>query len=238
MLKDFPRTASLEELLDIARAEFGPVRFEDVQLGDARLHILQIEDMPRYLDTLVNRARPGEPVRLPLWAKIWTSALILGTMLRRYPLPNGSEILEIGSGCGLCGLAAAAGGANVTLSDKEPAALLFSRINALKNGLADRVEVCPADFTRDRLGRRFHSIIGCEVLYEDAVYAPLLDFLDAHILREAGSEVVLAQDGARQGRVFFERAREKYRLLRKEVPCAGQEGTATTVLYRLGVTGS
>lgn len=238
MLKDFPHAASLEELLDIARTEFGPVCFEEVQLGDARLDILQIADMPRYLDTLVNRSRPGEPVQLPLWAKIWTSALILGAMLRRYPLPENAEILEIGTGCGLCGLAAAAGGARVTLTDREPASLLFSRINTLKNNLADRVEVRSADFTRDRLGSRFHCIVGCEVLYEDAVYAPLLEFLDAHLLPEAGSEVILAQNGKRQGRAFFERAREKYRMLRKEIPGAERDGSSTTLLYRLGVKGA
>ena len=235
MSKEYPLNASLDDLLALARNEFGPVRFEDVRLGDVDLKFIQIEDMPRYLETLVGRTRPGESVELPLWAKIWTPCLILGMFLHRMPIPAGTEVLEIGAGGGLCGLVTAARGFNVTLTDLEPAALLFSRINALKNGLADRVTVQKADFTRDRLGKRFGCIVGCEVLYDDAVFSPLLEFLDHHLAEGPGAEVLLALDQKRTGKVFFNKAQEAFRTLRKDVPYQDRETCENTVtcLFRL-----
>jgi len=233
--KEYPLNASLEELLALARTEFGPVRFEDVRLGSVELKLLQIEDMPRYLETLVGRTRPGESVELPLWAKIWTPCLILGMFLQRFPIPAGAEVLEVGAGGGLCGLVAGVRGFTVTLTDLEPAALLFCRINVLRNGLEDRVTVQRADFTRDRLGKRFGCIVGCEVLYNDAVYAPLLEFLDAHLALEPGAEVLLALDQKRTGKGFFTRAQEQFRMRRKDVPYVDQDCGENTVtcLYRL-----
>jgi len=233
--KEYPLDASLEELLALARTEFGPVCFEDVRLGSVELKLLQIEDMPRYLESLVSRTRPGESVDLPLWAKIWPPCLILGMFLQRHPFAPGAEILEVGAGGGLCGLVAAARGFSVTLTDMEPSALLFCRINALKNGLAERVRLQHADFTRDRLGRRFQAIVGCEVLYNDAVYAPFLEFLQAHLAEEPGAEVFLGLDEKRTGKGFFALAQEDFRLLRKDVPYQDRETGESTVtcLYRL-----
>lgn len=237
MLKDFSPGAPLDELLDMARAEFGPMAFETVHLGGVSLDLLQVQDMPGYLEKLVGRSRPGQVVDLPLWAKIWTSCLILGSFLLRLPLPEGSEALEIGAGGGLCGLSLATRGYRVTLTDLEPAALLFCRANVLKNGLEDRVEVRRADFTRDRLGRRFRCIVGCEVLYQDAVYPGLLDFLRAHLSEESGAEVLLGLDSSRTGKGFFTLARDHFRFLRKDVPFIDPESGERTVtcLYRLGV---
>lgn len=236
MLKDFSLNAPLDELLDAARAEFGPVAFEPVQLSGISLELLQIQDMPGYLEKLVGRSRPGQAVDLPLWAKVWTPSLILGSFLLRLPLPAGSEVLEIGAGVGLCGLALATRGFRVTLSDLEPAALLFCRANALQNGLGDRVEVRRADFIRDRLGKRFHCIVGCEVLYQDAVYPGLLEFLRAHLSEEPGAEILLALDSSRTGKGFFALGQEQYRFLRKDVPFTDPESGERTVtcLYRLG----
>lgn len=236
MFKDFSPQAPLDELLDMARAEFGPVAFETVQLPGAALELLQIQDMPGYLEKLVARSRPGQTVDLPLWAKVWTPGLILASFLLRLPLPEGGEVLEIGAGVGLCGLAMASRGFRVTLTDLEPAALLFCRANALHNGLDGRVEVRPADFTRDRLGKRFQCIVGCEVLYQDAVYPGLLEFLRAHLAEEPGAEILLALDSSRTGKGFFALAQEHYRFLRKDVPFTDPESGESTVtcLYRLG----
>ncbi|MGE4506722.1 MAG: methyltransferase, partial [Desulfovibrionaceae bacterium] len=128
MAKAFDLERPLPELLAAAERAFGKVSFEPVRLGETTLEILQIADMPAYLDKLVDRARPGEPVDLPLWAKVWPSASIVSMFAMRMDFPAGARVLEIGAGTGLTGLALAGRGLSVTLTDIDPGALLFCRI--------------------------------------------------------------------------------------------------------------
>lgn len=229
--------AGLDELLAMARAEFGEVGFEKASAGGETLEILQIQDMPAYLDRLAAQTAPGTIVELPFWAKVWPACLVLASFLARLPLPAGAVQLEIGAGAGLCGLMTAKCGAHVVISDADPHALLFARAAILKNGLADRASTVLADFTRDRLGRRFDRIVGCETFYRDMDYGPVVDFLLAHLAPGPDSEVVLCQDKGRKGLSFFAKARERFRVLMKEIPYSG-EGPgekSSVVLYRLGV---
>jgi predicted nicotinamide N-methyase len=193
-------------LIDIAVREFGEVGFETVTIGGRNLEVLQVRQMQKYLDKLVDKTRAGKKISLPLWAKVWPSCLVLGYTLTRFPFPPGSSVLEVGAGCAVNGMVMASLGHRVTVTDMEPHALLFSRINILKNGLDDKVDIRRADFTRDSLDRRFDYIIGCEVLYEEAVYEPLVDFLDVHLAEKPSAEVLMAMDRKRQGRRFFDKA--------------------------------
>ncbi len=228
--------ASLDDLLALARREFGPVRFEEIRLGGAEFDVLQVADMPAYLDRLAGRTRPGESVNLPLWAKIWPSSLVMGSYCLCCRVDEGAEILEIGAGIGLCGLASAARGYKVLLTDNEPHAVLFARINILKNELSDRASAVLADFTSTDLGRRFGMIVGCEILYNERDYEPLAGFLARHIDDAPGAEIVLALEKKRGGRKFFELAEKRFDIAVKEVPCRDPESGEETIsrLFRLG----
>jgi hypothetical protein len=203
-------------LIDIAVREFGEVGFETVTIGDRNLEVLQVKQMQKYLDKLVDRTRGGKKISLPLWAKVWPSCLVLGYTLTRFPFAPGCSILEVGAGCAVNGMVMASLGHDVTVTDVEPYALLFSRINVLKNGLEDKVTISRADFTRDSLGKRFNYIIGCEVLYEEAVYEPLVDFLDTHLDESPSAEVLMAMDKKRQGRKFFDKAAGFFAMMKSE----------------------
>ncbi|MGE4551660.1 MAG: methyltransferase [Desulfovibrionaceae bacterium] len=228
-----PGDASLGELLAVAQRRFGPIAFESVGLGARHFELPQIADMPAYLERLAAKAGPAGKLNLPLWAKIWPSCLVLSMFLERYPFPEGGTVLEVGAGTGLVGLSVAAGGRDVILSDLEPGALLFARIATLKNGLQDRVRVQQVDFTRDHLPEPCRTIIGCEVLYNEAHAAPLLAFLADNLAE--GGEVVLAMDRVRTGKTFFSLARERFQILMKEVPVRDPETGAQShcVLYRM-----
>ncbi|WP_250645464.1 class I SAM-dependent methyltransferase [Salidesulfovibrio onnuriiensis] len=204
------------KLLELAGNKFGEVCFETVTIGNMSLDILQIKDMPRYIEKLVGSAKPGKSVELPLWAKIWPSCLFLGFFLQQFPFKPEDELLEVGAGVAVIGLVAAKRGLHVTVSDLEDDALLFARINALKNGVEDKMDIAKADFTKDSLGRRFDHIIGCEVLYNEATYEPLADFLVDHLAERADSEVILAMDRKREGRAFFNRAKGTFGIMRKD----------------------
>lgn len=235
MVKEFDLEKPLPELLDAARNAFGKVEFEPIKLGDTTLEILQIADMPAYLEKLVGRARPGAHVELPLWAKVWPSASILTMFAMRMDFAPGMSVLEIGAGTGLAGLALAARGCDVTLTDIDPGALLFCRINALHNGLGEKVRVRHADFTKDDLGETYQRIVACEVLYRESLLSPLVDFLLRHLQTGPGAEVLLASDAKREGRLFFDLAKERFRMMKKDVPYRDSETgeEKSTCLYRL-----
>ncbi len=201
-------------LIDIAVREFGEVEFETVNVGGMSLEVLQIKNMQQYLDKLIDKTRAGKKITLPLWAKIWPSCLILGYTLTRFSFSEGCSILEVGAGGAVNSLVLAKLGHEVTVSDIEPFALLFSRINALKNGVADKMTLHRADFTSDTFEEKYDYIIGCEVLYEEASFEPLLVFLSRQLSNSPSAEIVLAMDQKRQGRKFFDLANEQFAMMK------------------------
>lgn len=228
--------AGFDELLAEARRRFGAIKFEKVKVEGEELEVAQIADMPAYLDKLVDKARGGKSIELPLWAKIWPSCLVLGFYLMKFkPVPD-AKVLEIGAGCGLVGMFAAKKGLDVEISDVDDDALLFCRLNLLRNGLEDAVELRKLDFTKDRLDTLYDYIIGCEILYQEAACEPLAEFVETHLKKGSGAEVLLAMDRKRTGKAFFEAVKDKYRIMRQEVPFNNPEdGSKNMVaLYRLG----
>jgi release factor glutamine methyltransferase len=68
------------------------------------------------------------------------------------------RVLEIGSGAGLAAVLAARAGAHVVATDVRPEAVECTRENALRNGVADRVEVRLGDGYTPVAGMRFDLI--------------------------------------------------------------------------------
>ncbi len=201
-------SAPLETLLAAAKARYD-VAFEPVSVGGTTLDILQITDMDAYVERLLADLPPGMPLELPFWARLWRTSFLLAYFVQRLA-PDGRSLLEIGAGLGMVGLFAAARGFDVTLTDIHPEALLFSQINVLQNGLEGRARVARADFTKDRLGRRFDCIVGSEVLYIEKDYKPMVKFLLAHLSEEPGAEVVLAKEYSRKAKKFFRKAQDHF----------------------------
>lgn len=225
--------APLEELLAQAKGKFR-IAFEPLRVGSTELSFLQITNMASYLESLAAKTHGGEGVELPLWAKIWPTALLASVFVQKIPPRPESRMLEIGTGVGVVGLFAAAAGHRVLLTDINPESLLFTRINAVKNELADHAEVASADFTRDRLGEKFGLIVGCEVLYRQEAQMPLLDFLKAHIQPGPDSEIILAVDQTRSAPAFFREASKDFHVGAKTFNL-GQEGgeEKTSAIFRL-----
>jgi predicted nicotinamide N-methyase len=216
-----PLTAPLDELLDLARSRYD-VCFEPVTIGGVTLEVLQIADLPALID---RQAAGAGPVELPFWAKIWPGSMLLGHFLHHLDPGPGRTLLEIGAGVGVCGLFAASRGFATVITDIHPDALLFARINVLKNGLEDRAEVARADFSADRLGRRFDVILASEILYIEDLHRGLLKFLEAHLSGDPAAEAILARDYHRQADRFF-------RLAESEFVCSDR-----LVGYKENVTG-
>jgi len=210
----FSQTATLDELLEIASRKF-EVHFEPIAIQDTKLDILQISDLEEYIDRLAESTGPDQTLQLPFWAKIWPTSILLSYYVQRLADSSQGSLLEIGGGIGLCGLTAAARGMRVCISDSDPDALLFARINILKNNLQDLAEIARADFTASRLPQRYTYIAGSEVLYREEHYQPLLAFLREHLQSVPEAEIVLARDYRIGAKAFFRAAREQFSIQEK-----------------------
>ena len=77
---------------------------------------------------------------MPYWAYLWPAAYLLAEGVSREPWPaqvpesQGFQVLEIGCGLGLAGLAAVARGLRVQFTDYDQAALDFVVRSAAENG--------------------------------------------------------------------------------------------------------
>jgi predicted nicotinamide N-methyase len=217
--------ASLEDLLALAGKKYA-LEFEPVSAAGVTLHILQIADMRERLDRAIALNALHDPLKmLPLWAKIWPASLILGHALCHLQLhlpEGGRSFLEIGAGCGVTGLIAAAlGFEQVCISDINEDALLFAHINILKNGLQERAKVRWADVRSAALGQRFSVIAGSEILYLEHLYSPLLTFLKRHLAVPATGQtlpqVLLATDHLRKAESFFALAEKDFRVEHRQI---------------------
>jgi release factor glutamine methyltransferase len=70
----------------------------------------------------------------------------------------GMRVLDMGTGSGIVGLRAATAGATVVAVDINPAAARCARINALLNGVEDRMTVREGDLFEPVAGERFDLV--------------------------------------------------------------------------------
>lgn len=222
------------------------VHFDTVRIGEDTIECLQFSDMEAYIDQRLNLVSPDTAVgvdALPLWAKIWPAALLLAMYLRGTTPDPGEQVLEIGAGLGVAGLFAARRGYSVVLSDIVPEALLFARINALRNGLGDTVRVLSVDFTQEGHPDRYHRIIASEVIYREHFYEPLLHFFRSRLESSPKSEILISTNTERRSIKFFAAAKEHFQISRSVAPTptassasfdqAGKATQQNTYLYRL-----
>ena len=101
-------------------ARFDVVETE-VTLGAARFVVLR----PRDAEALISEADFARDERLPYWADVWPSAIILAAKLLEQD-GNGRSALELGCGAGLCTIAAASAGFDVLATDYYEDALEFT----------------------------------------------------------------------------------------------------------------
>jgi len=182
---------------------------EVVALGDGRdVLVARPRDSAALLDEVAFDARDEY---LPYWAELWPSAIALARAVARRAL-SGRRVLELGCGLGLPGLAAAVGGARVTLADWAPEAVAAARDNAARNGV--EVEALVLDWRApEALVARapWDLVLLADVLYEERNVAPLLE-----LLPQLGAEVLVADPGRATAEPFLTAVGER-RTVRSRV---------------------
>jgi predicted nicotinamide N-methyase len=208
---------------------------EDIALGTETLRILAVADTNQLLDR-IDPAAFARDERLPYWAELWSSSVGLGWYCTQRPGLAGSRVLELGTGLGLAGIAAARAGARVTLTDYEPDALLFAQYNALVNLPRERVNALMRfhclDWRSPYQLERYHVIVGSDIVYDRANFAPLLALFERAL--EPDGMIVLTEPGRSVGADFLSAAEGRYSIEtdRRHVVRRGTETTITCSVLR------
>lgn len=144
---------------------------------------------------------------------VWDSSIVLARMLEhRGESLLGCRCIELGAGCGLVGLAAAALGANVVLTDL-PVNLRLLRANARANAKASLggvPRVQPLAWGERLLDEGFDMVVATDVFYAREAMPALLETLVAlagprtSVLLAAGRNRHAADDFFALARINFE----------------------------------
>jgi predicted nicotinamide N-methyase len=145
----------------------------------ARLEIVQLESVPGLRLALINADFPQSPLRAEVmhavlerpayWAFCWASGLGLARLLFAHPeWVAGRRVVDLGSGSGVAGIAAAlCGAATVVACDLDPDARAATELNARINGVEIEVVASLEGIAADVL-------LMADVLY-DAANVELLE---------------------------------------------------------------
>ncbi|MBX9928260.1 MAG: hypothetical protein K2X99_05030 [Gemmatimonadaceae bacterium] len=156
---------------------------------------------PRQADALISEEDFARDERLPYWAELWPSALVLAAQVARAPIVARS--IELGCGLALPSLVTRARGGAVTATDYYDDALLLAARNADRNGIG-ALETALVDWNAipATLGR-YDRILAADVLYERR-YGPLVAGAIDRLLAPSGCAWLT--DPGRVGREPFMQA--------------------------------
>jgi len=176
-------TASSETLVSDLERRFDTTS-DRVPVGDKEFEVMR----PRNSDDLITEEDYVRDERLPYWADIWPSCLILGARLLEEE-GKGQSLLELGCGVGIVTLAAISAGYEVVATDYYEDALLFTRANSWR-AFGTEPRTMYADWrTWPTFEEPFDRIVAADVLYEHA-YAPAVASILEATLARGGSAIV------------------------------------------------
>ncbi len=177
--------------------------FDRFEVGDKRLRLLKIADLEEFLEGKDPFANVSE---FPFWIRLWDSAMVLAYILGSQQDTKGKSLLELGAGLGAPGLAAAAAGYTVTMSDFEDIIMDFQRVSAAASGIQG-INFIHLDWLEPQTLAPFDILAGAEILFRDVFFQPLLNIFSA-LLKPDGS-IFLAHDATRQSLPKFLKLAEK-----------------------------
>ena len=178
---------------------------QTIVCGGLTIELLRVADVDTLLDRLPKiQFRPDE--RLPYWADLWPSSLALAKYLWEGVDLQGLEVLELGCGLGLAGIAASRKGGVVTFTDYEADALAFTRYNACRNRCTQAI-VRHLDWHAPTLKQAYAVIMASDVLYERANFQPLMQLL--HRALEPNGHFILAEPNRPIARDFLRLLRDR-----------------------------
>ncbi|NMD43601.1 MAG: methyltransferase domain-containing protein [Firmicutes bacterium] len=107
----------------------------------------------------------ADPDQVPCWAEAWPAARGLAEYLLEGPALEGKEVLELGAGVGLPGVACGLRDAAVTFSDFQQRALQLCEANARLHRL-NRYRLLLADWRSHTFREHFDLVLASDIAYE------------------------------------------------------------------------
>lgn len=169
------------------------ITFDRLRVGDKKIRLLKIADIEEYLN---GRDPLADVSKFPFWTHLWDGSMILAYILGSQQAAKGKRLLEIGAGLGAPGLAAAAAGYKVTISNYDEFVMDFQRVSAAASKL-DGINFIQLDWFDPPAMEPFDVLAGAEILFREEFYQPLLRMMTS-LLTEDGA-IYLAHDAKRQG---------------------------------------
>jgi predicted nicotinamide N-methyase len=227
-MQEAPLSPAAAKILARLRRQY-QVEFNPYKLRGHQLRLLQVGD----LESVLGGKDPFSDISgFPFWIKVWEAALVLADFMAAQPPEPDGRVLELGAGLGLPGLAAAAAGHRVTLSDYEAHVLDFQRVSAAASGVADRVEHLRLDWRKPPELPPFTTIIGAEILFREDFFEPLLAIMTQCLA--PGGSIYLAHDFSRQSLPrFLARAEKDFTIAISRRRMQGDDREQTIILSRL-----
>jgi predicted nicotinamide N-methyase len=205
---------------------------QDAVVGDHTYSIFK----PANADDLIKEEDFVKDERLPYWADVWPSSIILAEKLLKLRGRNGNA-LELGCGVGLCTLAATSAGFDVLSTDYYEDALDVTRANVFRNlGKSAHTRLVDWRHLPDDLGM-FDLVFASDVLYEKE-YAELLPVILQRVLAREGIALI-ADPGRVAAPMFVEACAANGLTVRQKDtwPFAAGEIRQQIDIYRIGRPG-
>lgn len=183
---------------------------------------------------------------MPYWTDLWPGARMLAKAVLQASWAPGTEVLEVGCGLGLPGIAALSLGLRVTFSDYDATALRFAADNARANGFSN-FRLLQMDWRHPPAELRVPVLLGADLIYEMRNVEPLVALIQKvltpdgvclltdqdrppmHLLREtlAAEGLAFATQVMRAGEPGGRRAKGTlYRITHGTTSGLGPDGTA------------
>lgn len=156
------------------------------------------------LDSLIG-ADPSTPAvrdeRLPYWTEIWPSAVAVAERIMREGASlAGLQVLDLGCGLGLAGVAAGRCGARVCLCDYDLHAVRFAALNWAVN-VGGTPWAVVMDWREPAFEPVFDRVLAADIVYEKRFFGPVIRACDR--LLKPGGEVWLGEPNRTLSTGFF-----------------------------------
>ena len=215
------------ELYNKIKARY-KLTFDRLKVGDKTLRLLKIADIEEILDGKDPFANVSE---FPFWVKLWEGAMVLAYVMSSLPEPKGKTILELGAGLGAPGLAAAAAGFDVTISDYEEIIMDFQRVSAAASGIHN-VTFTHLDWLNPPEIAPFDILAGAEILFREEFFQPLLNVFKKYL--KTDGFIYLAHDARRKSLpLFLEQAKKDFDIILSKQVIKKPNQSITIIVNRL-----
>jgi len=209
------------------RAKYG-LTFDRLKIGEKDLRLLKIADLAEFLGDKDPFANVSE---FPFWVRLWDAAMVLAYVLGGQKDVAGKRLLELGAGLGAPGLAAAAAGYEVTISDYEDIIMDFQRVSAAASGL-EGIEFVHLDWLDPPDLEPFDVLVGAEILFREAFFMPLLNIFKQYLKKDG--MIFLAHDATRQSlSKFLKLAQDDFEISLKKQNLTRDGKERTIIVNRL-----